>query len=37
MINPGLEGEVVLITGAIHGISEAAARAFADQGARVFL
>jgi 3-oxoacyl-[acyl-carrier protein] reductase len=26
MIDPGLEGKVVLITGAIHGIGEAAAR-----------
>jgi 3-oxoacyl-[acyl-carrier protein] reductase len=37
MIDPGLEGKVVLITGANHGIGAAAARAFAIQGARVFL
>lgn len=37
MIDPGLEGKVVLITGANHGIGAAAARAFATQGARVFL
>jgi len=37
MINPGLEGKVVLVTGANHGIGAAAARAFALQGSRVFL
>jgi 3-oxoacyl-[acyl-carrier protein] reductase len=37
MIDPGLEGKVVLITGANHGIGAAAARAFAIQGACVFV
>ncbi len=37
MIDPGLEGKVVLVTGANHGIGATAARAFAIQGARVFV
>ena len=37
MIDPGLEGRSVLITGANHGIGAATAKAFAAQGAKVFL
>jgi 3-oxoacyl-[acyl-carrier protein] reductase len=39
MIDPGLEGKVVLVTGANnpHGIGAAVARAFAKQGCKVFL
>lgn len=37
MIDTGLEDRVVLITGGNHGIGAATARAFAVQGARVFI
>ena len=37
MIDPQLQNKVVLITGANHGIGAAAATAFAEQGARVFI
>src|SRR5215471_18538394 len=36
-IDPQLTGRVVLITGANHGIGAATARAFAQQGAKVFI
>jgi len=37
VINPQLEGKVVVITGANHGIGAATAEAFAGQGAQVFV
>jgi 3-oxoacyl-[acyl-carrier protein] reductase len=37
MIDPQLEGKVAIITGANHGIGAAAAKAFADQGCKVFV
>lgn len=37
MIDPGLQGKVVLVTGANHGIGAATAKAFARFGASVFI
>jgi 3-oxoacyl-[acyl-carrier protein] reductase len=37
MIDTGLEGKVVLVTGANHGIGAATAKAFAGEGAAVFI
>src|SRR5262245_49166632 len=37
MLDPELTGKVVVITGANHGIGAATAKAFARQGARVFI
>ena len=37
MIDTGLQGKVVVVTGANHGIGAATPKAFADQGARVFV
>jgi 3-oxoacyl-[acyl-carrier protein] reductase len=37
MIDPGIKNKVALITGANHGIGAATAKAFATQGAKVFI
>lgn len=37
MINPNLQDKIVLITGANHGIGAATAKAFAEQGAKLFI
>ena len=37
MIDTGLKEKVVLVTGGNHGIGAATAKAFAAQGARVFI
>jgi 3-oxoacyl-[acyl-carrier protein] reductase len=37
MVDPQLEGGTVLVTGANHGIGATTAKAFAAQGAQVFI
>ncbi|GAJ15406.1 unnamed protein product, partial [marine sediment metagenome] len=37
MINTGLKGKLVLVTGGNHGIGAATARAFSREGAKVFI